>query len=399
MEVKPTRGRVDTQVVQKNDAGAVYGGTIIEGNVTVREALELSGLNWSVGLEPLLSPTLPSYDEATAETSPVLEAEVCLKTGNREVIPGLKARYIKSAERTSAGKFLNVPVGLVDVVPTQVVPGYYATMRQDNRAVLGVVKSRYNVMQNIQAFDWIDAILGQDGACISSAGALYGGRMTWICVDLGGFDVLPGDEIRKHILIVNSHDGTSNLVVQMLPFRLVCQNILNFHGLKSGSEELKVRHSKGMFKKLEVAKDTFIQAHRNFDNVAKIYQEFSNVIVTPQQQKDIIYNALSVPEGEVQAFFQSGQRAEEEGNYKSPQWVNQVVDIERAIEAGPGNEFGKGSIWSIYNGLTYYYDYLRHVRGESSKPDLVIESKISGYSAKMKAKSFISCYNALRMAA
>jgi hypothetical protein len=40
------------------------------------------------------------------------------------------------------------------------IPGYYATVRQDTREVLGVVGERYRIVQNHEAFAFIDQLLG-----------------------------------------------------------------------------------------------------------------------------------------------------------------------------------------------------------------------------------------------
>ena len=40
------------------------------------------------------------------------------------------------------------------------IPGYYATVRQDTREVLGIVGERYRIVQNDEAFQFVDQLLG-----------------------------------------------------------------------------------------------------------------------------------------------------------------------------------------------------------------------------------------------
>jgi hypothetical protein len=40
------------------------------------------------------------------------------------------------------------------------ISGYYATVRQDTREVLGIVGERYRIVQNDEAFQFIDQLLG-----------------------------------------------------------------------------------------------------------------------------------------------------------------------------------------------------------------------------------------------
>lgn len=46
------------------------------------------------------------------------------------------------------------------MIPEIEVPKYYATIRTDIDEVLGVVGKDYNVVQNVDAFSFFDAIVG-----------------------------------------------------------------------------------------------------------------------------------------------------------------------------------------------------------------------------------------------
>jgi Domain of unknown function (DUF932) len=60
------------------------------------------------------------------------------------------------------------------------IPGYYATVRQDNRTVLGIVGERYRIVQNEEAFRFVDQLLGSE-LHFETAGSLDGGRrVSWI---------------------------------------------------------------------------------------------------------------------------------------------------------------------------------------------------------------------------
>src|ERR1700733_2823712 len=46
------------------------------------------------------------------------------------------------------------------IVPEIEVPGYFATIRTDTEQVLGVVGKDYEIVQNVDAFNFFDAIVG-----------------------------------------------------------------------------------------------------------------------------------------------------------------------------------------------------------------------------------------------
>src|SRR5690606_9748906 len=52
------------------------------------------------------------------------------------------------------------------------VPDHYATIRTDTQEVLGVVGKDYEVVQNVDAFRFFDAIVEGDGVLYETAGAL-----------------------------------------------------------------------------------------------------------------------------------------------------------------------------------------------------------------------------------
>ncbi len=60
-----------------------------------------------------------------------------------------------------------------DIIISEIeVPNYFATIRTDNQQVLGVVGKDYEVIQNVDAFIFFDAIIGGDGIQYETAGAL-----------------------------------------------------------------------------------------------------------------------------------------------------------------------------------------------------------------------------------
>ena len=59
------------------------------------------------------------------------------------------------------------------------IPGYRANVRSTDDAVLGVVSDRYRIVQNEEAFQFTDDLLGE-GVTYETAGSLQGGKKVWI---------------------------------------------------------------------------------------------------------------------------------------------------------------------------------------------------------------------------
>ena len=59
------------------------------------------------------------------------------------------------------------------------IPGYRANVRSTDNAVLGVVSDRYRIVQNEEAFQFTDDLLGE-GVTYETAGSLQGGKKVWM---------------------------------------------------------------------------------------------------------------------------------------------------------------------------------------------------------------------------
>ena len=106
------------------------------------------------------------------------------------------------------------------------IPGYKVNLRSTDNAALGIVSDRYKVVQNEDAFQFTDDLLGA-GVTYETAGALQGGRKVWMLARMPHRYIIAGDEIAPYLVVMNSHDGSSGIKVAMTPIRVVCQNTLN----------------------------------------------------------------------------------------------------------------------------------------------------------------------------
>lgn len=95
---------------------------------------------------------------------------------------------------------------LPDVLRYRGFGGYYATVRQDTDEVLGVVGERYRIVQNHEAFAFVDQLLGSS-IHFETAGSLHGGRRVWVLATLPDHVEVGGDEVHPYVLLMNSHDG------------------------------------------------------------------------------------------------------------------------------------------------------------------------------------------------
>jgi phage/plasmid-like protein (TIGR03299 family) len=111
--------------------------------------------------------------------------------------------------------------------PAELIPakGFKANLREDTGAVLGIVSDEYEVVDNRDAFRFLDALIGSD-LHFETAGSLWGGRRVWVLARLPEFIELGGDQSATYAYVANSHDGSMAVTAAATPIRIVCANTL-----------------------------------------------------------------------------------------------------------------------------------------------------------------------------
>jgi phage/plasmid-like protein (TIGR03299 family) len=106
------------------------------------------------------------------------------------------------------------------------IPNYKANVRDKDNGILGIVSDRYQIVQNFEAFEFTDNLLGM-GVRYETAGSLQSGRRVWLLARLPERYVINGERIEPYLVFSNSHDGSAAITVAMTPIRIACMNTLN----------------------------------------------------------------------------------------------------------------------------------------------------------------------------
>lgn len=132
------------------------------------------------------------------------------------------------------------------------IPGYRANIRDTDKKVLGIVTNRYKVVQNQDAFNFTDDLLGE-GVTYETAGSLATGKRIWLLAKLDTMNIT-GEEIEPYLVFTNTHDGSGAVRVAITPVRVVCQNTLNL-ALNTAKRSWSCAHKGDVAGKCEEAKE------------------------------------------------------------------------------------------------------------------------------------------------
>lgn len=260
---------------------------------------------------------------------------------------GLDYSVEKASLQAFTLPFMPHPVPRNDNWPYATVPDRYATVRTDTGDPLGVVGKNYQVVQNKEAFGFFDAIVGKGAAIYETAGALGRGEIIFISAKLPSYIKVrcngKEDAVEQYLLLMNSHNGGSSIRILFTPVRVVCNNTLNM-ALLSG-EGIAIRHTPRVRYGMERAARLLGIIHKEYDKTQEAYQQLSRIKIT---DKVLLHY--------IDSLFPAKQE-NEEVSVRLAKMRSQVLEY---TQAGAGQEGIRGTAWWAYNGITGYFQNVRH---------------------------------------
>jgi phage/plasmid-like protein (TIGR03299 family) len=252
----------------------------------------------------------------------------------------------------------------------------YATVRTDTNKALGIVGSRYEPVQNSQAFSFFDSLVGEGEAIYHTAGVLGDGERIWLLAKMPDYIKIKGvngkeDVIEKFVLLTNSHDGSSPTIAKLTPIRVVCNNTLSA-ALRGTEQEVRIRHTASSEEKLREAHKILGLTNQLYTQLGTIFNSFSNKKVTESQTKKFFEEIM--PDN---VLAKHNTRTE-----------NNRTKLFELYETGMGSEFSKGTVWGLYNAITEYVDHEKYSNKQMKDGDFNKLEKIwfnGGENIKHKA--------------
>lgn len=104
----------------------------------------------------------------------------------------------------------------------------YATYRTDNNYPLGLVKDKYEIVQNMDAFNFFNNAIGEDKAKWDKAACLNFGEKVYVSAKLPIQTSVANsnDVIDNYLVFSNGHDGNCSVDIMITPIRVICTNML-----------------------------------------------------------------------------------------------------------------------------------------------------------------------------
>lgn len=235
----------------------------------------------------------------------------------------------------------NVEGRLIYDANGNVIPGYIANTRNTDNEVLGIVSPKYEIVQNIEAFNFIDN-LTKEGLTFEMAGTGKKGKQIWILAKLPEDRKILGDDFNTYICFTNTHDGTGAVKVCMTPIRVFCSNCLNL-AFKEADRIWSARHSLQIGTKIQEAKTSLLMADTYMKEL--------------EVQADIMANT-KITDADILKVFKSVNNIDNNTSIRRMTNFNEEMDKFISCYNMPDINQFKGTAWGLMNAVTDYADHM-----------------------------------------
>lgn len=259
-------------------------------------------------------------------------------------------------------------------------PNAYATYRTDRNIPLGVVKEKYEVIQNLDAFDFFDTAIGENMAKFQYAGCFGYGHKVFITAKLPITTTVGDDPIDNYLVLSTSHDGSSSIDILFTPVRIFCLNMLNA-GIEESSSHIRIRHTKTAKERLELGAQVLKVACEHAETSKQLYESLLTIKMNDDDVRNYLISLqLTAQELEALDTFDSknGIRKLFDRDYLtlertgiSTRKTNQLCAMYDYYKYGVAQEHIVGTAWGAYNAVTGYYSNLKNQEGEKRMNNLV----------------------------
>jgi phage/plasmid-like protein (TIGR03299 family) len=250
----------------------------------------------------------------------------------------------------------------------------FAIVRDDTGRQLATVGSRYQPIQNADAFGFLDELLREYGARYETAGALFSGEKVFMLAHFPqqAFSVNGKDAVEPYVAICNPHDGSGCANCFPTSVRIVCANTYRTAGSKGAGKGLKIRHTGNIKSKIREARSALGMAVQSFDRFKDAADVMTRSKVEPISYFNGVLDAvLDVTEAQMKRGFSpldaaiEATQAQMDFDRKRFEAAAErrrdlLSDIINRYESATNGANGmRGSAWSAFNAVTESADHAK----------------------------------------
>lgn len=258
----------------------------------------------------------------------------------------------------------------------------YGIYRTDKNIPLGIVKGRYNIVQNTDVFKFFDNAIGKDKAIWQTAGCFGNGERIFVSAKLPKTILVDGDPVDNYLLFVTSHDRSSGVKIVLTPIRVICKNTLNA-AIKGASNYVSFRHTDSVHSNIADSAEILGICNTKIEHCNLMFDKMRKIRIDDKtSHKYFVSSILSVKEYEklIETGFTPSQLVERnwssiEATGISMKKVNTISDINKYYYEGAGQQQLLGTGWGAYNAIAGYYSNVDNAVGIKRMDSIILGDK------------------------
>ena len=270
------------------------------------------------------------------------------------------------------------------------IPNSRATMRTDLEKSLGIVSDGYGIVQNEDAFKFVDMFCSGKFAdrdntpVIETCGVLGNGERVFVTAKFPQpivIDAKRDDLVNMYVVFTTSHDGTGAVRCMCSPVRVVCNNTLNF-AMNHNIGRIAFRHSSKVMSRLDLLNKENAEFAYNALNVAEVYSnglkdcfEHLRTIKVSEKDLDNIIAEIALADEAKKAFLETRNIYHEDIKTRGR---NIFIGIKDCLDNGVGQEGQeRGTAQWALNGITSFYQNVQNFKDNETKFDSILDGNVA----------------------
>ena len=230
----------------------------------------------------------------------------------------------------------------------------FATKKKGTDEVFGIVGKDYTIVQNEEAFSFVDGIISEGLTFVKAGETSY---MNYIIASLPEQYILD-DKFKPYIIFQNSHAGATTLKAAICPLRIVCQNQFTM-AFRNSENKISLRHSSSIHEKMDEAQHILQFNAEYMDSFNKMANKMASNKIGEEKALEIIYKYFLVDDNastrkvnsneEKKVILLNAYNAEDNQNFRGTQWglINAFSDYITHVD--PARKTNKSNISKFVN--------------------------------------------------
>lgn len=268
---------------------------------------------------------------------------------------------------------------------------FRAVYRSDTSAPVGMVSSKYKLVQPAEVLEFFRDLTESGGWHIHTAGSMRGGSTIWAMAsaDIEG-NVGKNDKIKGNLLLATSLDGKMKTTAKLTSIRVVCANTLAI-ALHNTNDTGTVTISHRSHFDPEAIKESLGVSVESFDYFMSQANALSEQGINVTQARELLREIFGQPtEKEIKATDSNFEFAQMMAQFHAPGVkLREQRSVDRVLALFDGEGIGsqlpttQGTKWGLLNAVTQHID---HERGRTD--DSRMEGAWFGTGDEQKRKTF-----------